>query len=730
MRSTDRGTLELVLTGTPIAELVPARVEIARVPVPDDGWRLVDLADPADPTGTTDVADALGSGSGSGSVEASAELDPAALAAASPASAGLRARWEARRIGGRDVWECTLRLRNTGPVPLAITRMDSLALRLDPDPWTLDWYRSAWGDEWRPRQGSTRHDVLLDVRAGRSSHGTSPYLRATRERGDAAVVVSPAWSGNWHVAALAGGDVAAGISPWQLEVVLAPGEEVTAPSVVLAVGADAAAVRRELQRAVRDDWMPRTPASDAAPTEWNHWWPYEDAEVTHDVIVRNARVASRLGLEVATTDAGWFGASDAASVWTEQRGDWWLVNSSRFPGGLTALGEDVRAQGVAAGVWIEAEAVGAAAELRHRLPEAMAHAVDGRRHDPSYRLMTVSLDPDDPTFLGYVCLGSSAGRDHVEGSIAAVIEETGATWLKLDFNVDPDAGCTRTDHGHGAGDGLLRHYEGLYDVLDRIRARFPDLVLEACSSGGLRLDLGLARHVHCFFLSDPDHTEHHLQVLDGAAQLLPPSGILHWSWSQWRGDYPPARLDWEHLTPDRLDLTLRAAMLHRFGVSLRLDELRPDLLERVAAHVATFRSWVQPMLTEATLEPLTAPPQRGGLGERSPALQLSRTGSGSGERHVVAGFRLDPEAPAPGAVPVGLAPGRRYRCSAMGVATTWEVTAGDDLLAAAPPEVAAAACWLVLVEPADPTQTADPAAPAAPTASTTPVEPTPATEES
>ncbi len=251
--------------------------------------------------------------------------------------------------------------------------------------------------------------------------------------------------------------------------------------------------------------------------------------------------------------------------------------------------------------------------------------------------MTVSLDEDDPGFLGYVCLGSAAGREHVLASISGLITRFGARWIKLDFNIDPDAGCTRTDHGHGAGDGLLRHYEGLYAVLDAVRERHPDVLLESCSSGGLRIDLGLARHVHGFFLSDPDYTEHHLEVLAGASRMLPPLGILHWSQSQWRGDYPPQQLDWKALGADDFDAMLRAAMLHRFGVSLRLTELSPALRARLAVHVELYRRELAPIVRDGVLRTLTPPPERGGLGDRAPALQLTDE---TADRHVVAVFVL------------------------------------------------------------------------------------------
>ena len=58
----------------------------------------------------------------------------------------------------------------------------------------------------------------------------------------------------------------------------------TAPSVVLAAGPDLEGAALSLQAAVRDRWLPRTAFTDSVPVEWNHWWPYEDAEVTEAVI--------------------------------------------------------------------------------------------------------------------------------------------------------------------------------------------------------------------------------------------------------------------------------------------------------------------------------------------------------------------------------------------------------------------------------------------------------------
>ena len=504
-----------------------------------------------------------------------------ASVSASAETKGLRLAWQAVQLSKHAVWEFKLSATNIGPHAISLSRLDSAALALQGGTWRVDSFASAWGDEFRPKTATTAHDSFFGVRSGRSSHGESPIVYFVRESDGYTVIVSPAWSGNWHIDVLAGGYVSAGISTWNLNLAIEPNETINAPSVVVAAGESKEIAQRNLQSTIRDNWLPRTKTTDSIPVEWNHWWPYEDAEVTQEVIIENAKLSQDMAIDAIVVDAGWFGESKLDTNWTDLRGDWSLVNLARFPDGLAKLGESILEMGKSPGIWIELEAVGAKSELRRSLPGAMARDDSGLRPDPAYRVGTVSLDPSDPGFLGYVCLGSPEGWAHTYNSVKAVVSTMQARWLKMDFNIDPGFGCTRTDHGHGAGDGLLRHYEGLYKLLDQIRSDFPELLIEACSSGGLRVDLGLAKHVHCFFLSDPDYTEHHLQVLWGTAHMLPPLAILHWPWSWWRNDYEPSQLDWSKVEIETFDVMMRAAMFHRIGVSYPLQKMPARWLERL-----------------------------------------------------------------------------------------------------------------------------------------------------
>lgn len=606
-----RGVFELVYEDLVISSSVPFEAELGRRPL---------TFEPGDFAATTNSV--------------SATLNPA----------GLELNWQANQIGSGPVWEFELTAKNRGASPLALTRVDSAALKLEGGPWKVESFASAWGDEFRPLSGTTRHDTFLDVRSGRSSHGKSPVAYLVRESDGFTVIIAPAWSGNWHIDIFAGGWIRAGISTWNFEVLLAPGAELTAPSVVVAAAETKELAQRFLQQAVRENWMARTALTDSIPIEWNHWWPYEDAEVNESVILENLELAKQMPVDAIVVDAGWFGESFLDTNWTDLRGDWESVNLARFPSGLKDLGDKITAAGLKPGIWMEIEAVGAKSNLRRTLPEAMARDDSGGRPDPSYRVGTVSLDLDDPGFLGYVCLGSESGWKHCFDSISNVVQTMGAAWLKVDFNIDPGAGCTRTDHGHAAGDGLFWHYQGLYRLLDEVRAAFPKLLIEACASGGLRIDLGLAKHVHAFFLSDPDYTEHHLQVLWGAAHLIPPLAILHWPWSWWRNGYEPSQLDWHKVEVDTFDVMVRSAMFHRMGISYPLPLMPEKLKLRLDHHLRIYKQSIAPLLSTATLQPLTNSPTRAGDGVRVPAWQLSSAVGSAAEVHLVMAGALEVDA--------------------------------------------------------------------------------------
>lgn len=537
---------------------------------------------------------------------------------------------------------CSYAVTITAHEPGSITpEIGSISL---PAATELQTYSSSWGYEYEPRPLPVDRPIMIEITSGRSSQGGMPWLAIGTE--DGWWVLTVHWSGNWRIGTEptdGGLRVEVGLHPDGQQPTLVAGESHALPEVSIGWGADRAsattALARHLARPTR-----------RLPVEWNHWWPYEDALITEDVFLAEAEVAAALGFEIAVLDAGWFGRAEADSDWVAERGDWHRVNTARFPHGLAWLADQTRARGLDFGIWIEAEALGPAATVAQQRPELVARDSYGRS-------------------LGFVCLGSAAGRDHVLQQVTELITGTGARWIKWDFNLDPGGGCARDDHGHTADDGLLRHYLGLYAVLDQLRADHPETIFEACSSGGLRIDAGLAAHVDAFFLSDPDWTEHHLTCLWGASGLLTPAQILHWMESEWRGEHRFQKIDYSGtlLTRPRFDARVRAALLHRFGASVRLTEMRPDLRARLAEHLQGYREHIRPLLESGVLVPLTEQPLRNEQGHRQPAFSLCPAEPGG--RQLVAGFRLAPITDWQPIHPYGLIDDLAYRVELLDGAT-------------------------------------------------------------
>jgi alpha-galactosidase len=541
-------------------------------------------------------------------------------------------------------------LRNDSTTTRRITRIDSLALDLPAGAYELQSFTGDWGLEFEPHTLPLTAPVTLESRAGRSSKGHLPWFAMTRD-GRSLLAGAVAWSGNWVMRlepAETGPALSGGLHDWAFAAEVPPGGTITSPPfvVALAEGQELDAVATQYAHVGRRYWYPHTPRADQLPVEWNHWWSYEDKDLDEAVFRRNVDVAAALGIEVCTLDAGWFGANDADTHWYEQRGDWDLVNTQRFPAGLRALSDYVHARGMAFGLWCEIEAIGKRARLAVDRPELVA-----TRGGES---------------LGYVCLGSAAGRAWALATLDRIIIEYRCDWIKLDFNLDPGAGCNRADHGHGPGDGLFAHYNGYYELLAEVRRRHPHVVLENCSSGGLRIDLGIARQTHMAFLSDPDWPEHSLQCFWGASLMLAPDALLHWGYCEWsHAEHRCQTFDPRDptLTPAQVDYYTRISMLRRFGFSQRLPDLPDWVAARYRNLIADYKMHVRRFVGGADMRRLTGQPQRFGAGDRWAAFQYTLPDAGE---HLLAAFRMPGGAPERTFALTQLDPERHYTLTWLG----------------------------------------------------------------
>lgn len=540
-----------------------------------------------------------------------------------------------------ELWQV---IRNTGAAAMRLERVDTVALALPAQPIELLGFNSNWGVEFEPERHPLTEAVVLEARAGRSSKGHHPWF-ALFDAEQRVLSGAVAWSGNWAVrfepqpdggCALTGG-----LHDWEFSHDLAPGAAFTSPPVALALGDTLNQVSQSYARVGRQYWYPPNALADTLPVEWNHWWPYEDDDITEAVFADNVNRAAALGVEVCTLDAGWFGPADVGTHWEHYRGDWDRENEQRFPAGIRAVADHVHARGMKFGLWCEIEGLGLHAQVAVDHPDYVALRAGER--------------------LGYVCFGHPAVQAWAYQTLARLITHYTADWIKLDFNVDPGAGCSRTDHGHQAGDGLYAHVAGYYRTLERLRADFPAVLLENCSSGGLRADLGLLRRTDTTYVSDTDWPEHGLQTFWGASTMLAADRLLHWTFSEWRPTTPPPKQIFDpnapSLTPKRWEYYARISMLGGFGLSQKLPTLPAWLTQRVGQQIKLYQEQVRRFVKQADLYRLTDQPRRSGEGERWAAFQYSLPDKAE---HLLFVFRL-PGAEAERAIRLqGLEPERLY----------------------------------------------------------------------
>ena len=138
------------------------------------------------------------------------------------------------------------------------------------------------------------------------------------------------------------------------------------------------------------------------------------------------------------------------------------------------------------GLWVEIENAGIESRLFHEHPE-WCLPYDGK---PWITANRCQLD-----------FANAAVRQWATATVERLVSRYGLDWIKIDYNIDVGDRFDPARSGQ-SGRRLYDHLTAYYAWLDSIRAAHPDLVVENCSSGGLRLDLGVMAHTHTAWLSD------------------------------------------------------------------------------------------------------------------------------------------------------------------------------------------------------------------------------------
>ena len=286
----------------------------------------------------------------------------------------------------------------------------------------------------------------------------------------------------------------AGLSSTVFTHVLAPGERFTAPAGFYGLyGGDwddaGAATRAFVDRRL----APKLPAPDFPWVGFNTWG-YSDA-ITADAVQALVDTNAELGAEFFVVDAGWMA----------RLGDW-TPDPAKFPDGLGPVAEQVRARGMKLGIWMAFGTADPDSDVAREHPDWLA-SEDG--------------EPVVTDFGGNaLCLADPRVREWVLGEVDRVVDGLKIDWLVHDFTVITR--CDRPGHGHQQADGEWASTAGYYTVLDEIRRRHPDLVLENCWDGGSMMDFGMVARHDTSATNDMNDALGNQRAVHGGTYFLPP----------------------------------------------------------------------------------------------------------------------------------------------------------------------------------------------------------------
>lgn len=292
---------------------------------------------------------------------------------------------------------------------------------------------------------------------------------------------------------------------------LAPGETFT--SVPVAVGA----VQGSFTDAVRamTEYRRRsfTRGNRAAlPVVFNDYMNCLFGDPTTEKELPLIDVAAALGSEIFVIDAGWYADG---GTWWDQVGEW-QPSVKRFPGGFHAVIDAIRAKGMIPGIWLEIEVMGVNSPRANTLPDEWFFMRHGRRVIDHGRYQLDFRHPDVVRFADEV--------------VDRMVRDYGFGYIKLDYNINAGVG-TETD-ADSFGDGLLEHNRAYLRWQDAVLDRYPDLWIENCASGGMRMDYAMLSRLAIQSTSDQTDYRKFAVISAAAPSVVLPEQAAGWAYPQ------------------------------------------------------------------------------------------------------------------------------------------------------------------------------------------------------
>lgn len=380
--------------------------------------------------------------------------------------------------------------------PVVLHDYASAMLRLGAGSYFLtefagDWAREADMREQRLEFGKKILESTLGTRANMFC---SPLFAVALDRPMAenegqVLLGTLAWTGNFRFTFEVDQHndlrILAGINPFASEYTLQPGKTFRTPEFIFTLSNEGVGpASRNLH-----DWARRHQIKEGTADRMTllNNWEATYFDFNEQKLASIMDDAAELGVDMFLLDDGWFGNKHPRHSDTQGLGDW-QETRDKLPGGISKLVETARGKGVRFGLWIEPEMVNPRSELYEKHRDWVLRY--SNRDEALFRNQLV-LDLTNPEV-----------QEFVFGVVDRLMRENpGIAYFKWDCNspiLNAHSAYLDAKQSHL----WIDYVRGLYIVLDRIRAKYPELPMMLCSGGGGRTDYEALRYFTEFWPSD------------------------------------------------------------------------------------------------------------------------------------------------------------------------------------------------------------------------------------
>lgn len=269
--------------------------------------------------------------------------------------------------------------------------------------------------------------------------------------------------------------------------------------------------------------------------------------------------AHEIGCEYFCIDAGWY----SKGPWWDSVGEW-QESKERFPNGLKEVTDYIRSKGMIPGVWLELEVMGIKCLKVSKVPMDWFFVRHGKK---VYDRSRYQLDFRNTQVI-----------DYANEVIDRLISKYGVGYIKMDYNIEPGIGTEL--YADSVGDGLLGHERAYLAWLDSIFEKYPDLIVENCSSGGLRMDYAMLKRYSIQSTSDQEDYRLYATIAANAPAALTPEQAAIWS-------YPLTHGDKEEVVFNMVNAML--LRIHQSGQMACISDERKNLVKEALDYYKTMR---------------------------------------------------------------------------------------------------------------------------------------------